>query len=138
MEKTINKLVRRYKTNCPYTIAQELGIRVSFADLGKSTRGIYYRKLRRRFIVIHNALSQEWQRFVCAHELGHERLHKGVGHSFSVQNTLHNPGKYERQANLFAVRLLVHEDQVGYGETAEEVCRRNGVPKEMQHYFFDH
>lgn len=82
MENTVSKLIQRHKTNCPFTIARAMGIQVRFHDLGTNTRGIYYRKLKRRFIVIHNQLSSEWQRFVCAHELGHDRLHQGISRFF--------------------------------------------------------
>ncbi|NRS20648.1 ImmA/IrrE family metallo-endopeptidase [Brevibacillus sp. HB1.4B] len=131
MKETIRKLVKRYKTNCPFIISRELGIHIRYADLGQSTRGIYYRKLRRRFIVIHSDLSLEWQRFVCAHELGHDRLHKGLGYYFLEQNTLVNPGKFERQANEFAVKLLIFDDKVSGDDTTDEICLRNNIPIEM-------
>jgi Zn-dependent peptidase ImmA (M78 family) len=136
VDKLIHRLVRRFKTNCPFTLAENLNINIWYADLGKSTRGFYYRKLRRRYIVIHEHLPEEWARFVCAHELAHDRLHKGIGYYFIEQNTLLNPSRFERQANLFAVRLLTYGDEIHPGETAEQICLRNGVPREMSKYFF--
>ncbi|WP_309402725.1 ImmA/IrrE family metallo-endopeptidase [Brevibacillus laterosporus] len=90
MEETRNNFVKRYKTNSPFTISRSLGIHIRFTDLRQTTRGISYRKLRRRFIVIHDDVNNEWQRFVCAHELGHNRLHKGLGYYFFEQNQLFN------------------------------------------------
>jgi Zn-dependent peptidase ImmA (M78 family) len=136
MDKLIHRLVRRYKTNCPFTIAKYLNIDIKYADLGKVTRGLYYKKLRQRYIVLHENLSKEWARFVCAHELGHDRLHKGIVLFSFEHSTLFNPGRFERQANRFAVLLLTHGDDIQPGETAEQVCLRNGVPREMYKYYF--
>ncbi|HHY68203.1 MAG TPA: ImmA/IrrE family metallo-endopeptidase [Alicyclobacillus sp.] len=136
VELAVKRLVRRYKTNCPFTLAKSLNIELRREYLGKATRGIYYRKLRHRYIVVHEDLPDEASRLVVAHELGHDRLHKGVGYYFVEQNTLFNPGRFERQANRFAVLLLTYGDEIGPGETAELVCVRNGVPAEMAKYLF--
>ncbi|MEK8132485.1 ImmA/IrrE family metallo-endopeptidase [Paenibacillus filicis] len=135
MEEIIQRLIKRHHTNCPFRLAQELGIHIRYHDLGEQTRGIYYRKLRRRFIVIHDKLTDEWKRFVCAHELGHDRLHKGISRFFLEEHTFFNPGKFERQANVFAVRLLTAGDHPEPGETVEQLCARNGIPEEMRHYY---
>ncbi|MDR9855968.1 ImmA/IrrE family metallo-endopeptidase [Paenibacillus sp. VCA1] len=131
MDEIIRKLTRKYKTSCPFELARALGIHIRYTDLGKSTKGLYYRKLRRRFIVIHNQLSPEWQRFVCAHELGHDRLHKGINRFFLEEHSYFAPGKLERQANRFAILLLTAGITVRQEETALDVCRRSGIPPEM-------
>ncbi|GIO67828.1 ImmA/IrrE family metallo-endopeptidase [Paenibacillus cookii] len=131
VDEIIRKLTRKYKTSCPFELARALGIQIRYTDLGKSTKGLYYRKLRRRFIVIHNQLSPEWQRFVCAHELGHDRLHKGINRFFLEEHSYFAPGKLERQANRFAVLLLTAGVAIRQDETAEDVCRRSGIPPEM-------
>lgn len=82
MDELIKRLVKKYNTSSPFELAEALGIHIRFMHLGDGTKGLYYRKLRRRFIVIHNQLPLEWQRFVCAHELAHDRLHKGVNRFF--------------------------------------------------------
>lgn len=71
MDTTIHKLVRKFKTNDPFEIAKGLNILIRYAEFDEGTRGLYYRKLRRRFIVINNGLDEQWQKVVCAHELGH-------------------------------------------------------------------
>ncbi|MDO7788815.1 ImmA/IrrE family metallo-endopeptidase [Desulforamulus aquiferis] len=135
MDQVINKLIRKFKTNDPFTIASGLNIEVWFEDLGVGTRGLYYKKLRRRYIVIHRDLSEDWQRFICAHELAHDRLHPGFSRFWLDQHSLFNPGKYERQANMFAVRLLLSKTKIHPGETLENVFRRNYIPTEMLPYF---
>lgn len=134
IDTTIQKLVGKFKTNCPFTLADRLNVMIEYLPLPPGTRGYYLYVRRRRFIGISNNITEEMQRFVCAHELGHDRLHKGIGHYFIEQNTLYNPGKFERQANLFAVKLLLGDSIIEEGETVETFCARNGVPGEMVHY----
>lgn len=134
MEKLILSLTKRYKTNCPFTIAKNLNINIVYEDLGQNTRGFYYRTLRRRYICIHKDLPEEWQRFVCAHELGHDRLHKGIGRFFIDEKSFFMPGKYERQANEFAVMLLLSGTNIDEGETLDNLLKRTGVPCEMKEY----
>ncbi|EPY04579.1 hypothetical protein PAALTS15_24210 [Paenibacillus alvei TS-15] len=134
VEKNVRSLIRKYKTNCPFQLAQYLNIQVRTADLGKSTRGLYFHKLRRRYIVINSELPFEWQRFVCAHELAHDRLHKGIGHFFTEQHTLFHVGKFERQANQFALLLLLHDQECLLGETREMYCARNDIPAELARF----
>lgn len=125
------KLVRRFKTNDPFVIARGLNINIRFANFEDGTRGLYYRVLRRRFIVIHDRLDESWQRFVCAHELGHDRLHPGLSRFWLDEHSCFNPGKYERQANRFAVTLLTSGDMLQPGESLMDLLRRNGIPEEM-------
>lgn len=134
MDKLIHRLIRRFKTNCPFALAENLNINIWYADLGKNTRGLYMRKLRRRYIVIHQDLDEHWKRFVCAHELGHDRLHPGVSRFWLDKSSLFNPGKYERQANKFAVRLLTAGDSPRRGEPISAFLRRNGIPEEMSKF----
>lgn len=136
MNELIYKLIRRFRTNDPYEIAQGLGIHIRFADLGEGTRGLYCKKLRRRFIVINEHLDENWRRFVCAHELAHDRLHPGLSRFWLDEQSFFNVGKYERQANKFAVRLLTAGDPPARGETIEALLQRNGIPEEMQMFYY--
>ena len=135
MEKLIRTLVRKYKTKCPFTIAEHLNIHIRFADLGEHTRGIYYSKLRRRFIVINSRLNPHWQRFICAHELAHDRLHRGLNRFFLDEHSFINTNKHERQANQFAVKLLLSFTDTSSIETIEHLFLRNDIPTEMIQYF---
>ncbi|MDB5053259.1 MAG: ImmA/IrrE family metallo-endopeptidase [Bacilli bacterium] len=131
----VKNLTKKHKTNCPFQLADLLNINVWFLELGDNCRGYYLRTLRRRYIAINSSLSDEWQRFVCAHELGHDRLHSGMtGYYFIEQHTLFNPGKFERQANSYAVKLLLGNDSPMEDEGIESYCMRNGVPVEMTKY----
>jgi Zn-dependent peptidase ImmA (M78 family) len=131
MDELISNLITKYKTNCPFELSKALGIHIRFMNLGEGTKGLYYRKLRRRFIVIHNELPLEWQRFVCAHELAHDRLHKGINRFFLEESSYFCPGKLERQANLFAVKLLLANSDPEPGESLEMYYSRIGIPSEI-------
>lgn len=131
------RLVKKYKTNCPFELSRALGIHIRFMNLGEGTKGLYYRKLRRRFIVIHNELPLEWQRFVCAHELAHDRLHKGVNRFFLEENSYFSPGKLERQANLFAVKLLTAGTSIDRDESLQSYYSRIGIPAEVVFFWED-
>lgn len=135
LQPLIRQLIKKHHTNCPFEIATSLGIHIRFADLGQTTKGLYFRKLRRRFIVIHNQLPPPWQRFVCAHELGHDRLHKGISRFFLEEHSYFSPGKLERQANRFAIALLTADLAPGPGESLHEFYLRAGIPQEMLYFF---
>ncbi|EHB65229.1 ImmA/IrrE family metallo-endopeptidase [Paenibacillus lactis] len=136
MDDLIGKLTRRFKTNCPFRISEYLNIDVWFCDLGSNTRGLYYRKLRRRYIAIHEGLDEPWQRFVCAHELGHDRLHPGISRFFLDEHSFFTAGKLERQANKFALRLLTSGEYIQQGESVEEFLRRNNIPPELSEFYY--
>lgn len=135
LQPLIRQLIKKHHTNCPFEIATSLGIHIRFEDLGQTTKGLYFRKLRRRFIVIHNQLPPPWQRFVCAHELGHDRLHKGISRFFLEEHSYFSPGKLERQANRFAIALLTAGLAPGPGESLHEFYLRAGIPQEMLYFF---
>lgn len=131
MENVIRRLVRRYGTNCPFAIAERLGIAVWFRDLGESTRGFYCRMFRRRYIVIHERLDDRWRRFVCAHELAHDRLHPGLSRFLLDERSFFRIGRFESEANLFALGLLTAGRPPEPGETAADWLRRNEIPEEV-------
>lgn len=137
MDELINNLLKKHKTNCPFELSRALGIHIRFMNLGAVTKGLYYRKLRRRFIVIHNELPVEWQRFVCAHELGHDRLHKGINRFFLEESSYFSPGKLERQANLFALKLLSANTLPDQDESLNSYYLRIGIPPEVRFYTQD-
>lgn len=131
MDQTIQQLIKRFKTNNPFAIAEGLNILIRYADLDDGIRGFYYKTLRRRFIVINSGLSYEWQRIICAHELGHDRLHPGLNRFWIDEHTFFNAGKFERQANTFAIKLLTYDLNQNQDESLESYMLRCGIPREL-------
>ncbi len=105
-KKKAASLIRRFHTNDPFTLADALGIHILYSDLG-GTWGCCTTYKRIKFIHINTKISEEKQRFTCAHELGHAVLHPGMSLPYLKAHTLFSPAVYERQANTFAVELLL-------------------------------
>ncbi|MCL6445198.1 MAG: ImmA/IrrE family metallo-endopeptidase [Alicyclobacillus sp.] len=107
IKNSVLKLVRKFKTCDPYRICELKGIIIWKRILSNSIRGMYIRAFRRRYIIINSEIHWQWQRFICAHELGHDVLHKDMKglHVDSVDMPFR--GKMELEANVFAVYLLL-------------------------------
>ena len=71
-----SRIVKRCGTREPFSIADEMGIKVLFCDNFGPLKGMYRVIKRNRFIFINQNLSDQMQRIVCAHEIGHDQLHR--------------------------------------------------------------
>lgn len=129
------ELILTHGTNSPLEIASQRNIMVLFEDLGKSTWGYFSRINRIPSIHINNRLSEEYALFTGAHELGHGVLHPGINTPFLRGNTLFSVEKIERQANKFAIHLLIGQNEPERGETKQSFLCRCGIP-EMFHQFY--
>lgn len=76
LSKIGTSLVRRYGTRDPFQIAERLGINVLYCDGFGSLKGMYRVIKRNRYIFLNKDLGERMQRIVCAHELGHDQLHR--------------------------------------------------------------
>ncbi|MDQ0254890.1 Zn-dependent peptidase ImmA (M78 family) [Evansella vedderi] len=129
IKKKIYLLTRKFNTNCPFKIADEMGIQVLHEPLG-DTLGYYSKHFRIKFIHINEAVNDKKKQFICAHELGHAVLHPDVNTPFLKKHTLFSTDRIEVEANTFAVKLLFHngiEESVTINEAVEEY----GVPKRL-------
>lgn len=126
---TVQKLSKKYKTNDPFKLASELDILVVYANLG-SILGYFDAHFRIKTIHINENAPEELKGFICAHELGHAVLHAKVNTPFLSAYTLYSVGKIERQANTFAVELLLHDDYIKDNSSCSiyTLARNQGVP----------
>ena len=67
--------------------------------------GFYQRYKDVDIIYINQKLNEDEKTLVCAHELGHMVLHSDLN-AIMLDSTLQVGGKYELEANAFAVQLL--------------------------------
>lgn len=104
-------LARKHGTRDPFTIANELGFIVVFAPL-VDMRGFQQSAKRRRLIYINDELDEQQQRLVCAHELAHHLLHRGMNRIFMDQNTYMVTQRFETEANRFAVDLIYSDEEL--------------------------
>lgn len=137
-EQKIKRLVRYYEriTNShdPVKIAEYAGIRILYTPLGEIA-GMYMLIKRKRWIFINNNIPNDSPLFkvVVAHELGHALLHRKENCAFIKNHTLLLTSGIEREANLFAARLLISDDILtSYsGYTQEKFCECTGFPREL-------
>ena len=99
------KLVRKYGTRAPFKIAEALGYIVLYAPL-VGVRGFYQYLKRCHIIYLDPELDEDTARFVCAHELGHSLLHRGINRIFMDTRTFLVSSRYETEADQFAADLL--------------------------------
>jgi len=135
INRRVRRIYKKYRTTDPFVIAKLLKIIVLFLDLPSGMFGYCRRILRRKVIAIDNKLSETMQVYVCAHELAHIILHNGIDHYFIKNNTLVPIGRYERQANQFAVHLLAQGQAREPDEPLNWFLSRCGIPEEMHQYY---
>ena len=114
IRKEIKRLINRYGTRDPFQIAKGLGIHFLIDYDFRSLKGMYKVIQRSRFIFINGNLCERDQRTICAHELGHDRLHrqfakKAAFQEFMLYDMRTRP---EYEANIFACELLIGNDEI--------------------------
>lgn len=130
LSKIGNGLVKKFNTRDPFIIAEGLGINVLFCDGFGSLKGMYKVIKRNRFIFINKDMSEQMQKIVCAHEIGHDQAHR----SFAKEATLQEFMLYdmntraEYEANIIAAEILLDTDELldyiyNYGYTSEQIAK---------------
>lgn len=107
----VESLCKKYMTRSPYELADCKKIKVIKLPLG-SIKGYYSKCYRQKIIHINCDIPDIEQKRTCAHELGHGILHPESNTPFLRANTLFPIGRYEREADYFAVDLLYSDDDV--------------------------
>lgn len=125
------QLQERYKTNCPYQLAEYLKIHVMQHDLHHEINGYYKYDRRNQYIVINANLDQHKQRFVCTHELGHAVMHPHINTPFMRTNTFLSVNKIEREANRFAAELLIPDEDIYKLNNIHLIASLHNVPVEL-------
>ena len=117
-------LIEKHTARLPVNVdalIREAGLELQKMPLAEDVAGWIERRSDNRYrIVVNTRHTHTRQRFTAAHELGHYIYHRdllgdGVADSrgyrgIAVDNRLNNPSiliGHERQANLFAVNLLI-------------------------------
>lgn len=139
--KLVKKLIKKYGTRNPLTLAQELGIHIRYKEYTDDTKGYFVKLLRNKFIIVNSNLSTYDQRIVIAHELGHALLHHSKGDAMIREYTLFPRGRHENEANKFAAELLIDETIIEKEQlttmTIDQLSCFFYAPKELISYKFD-
>lgn len=110
----VRHLVERECTSDPARIAKSLKCRVLYCDLPRHVNGMWRRILRRKYIFVNSAITEEWQqKAIIAHELGHIILHPTY-RAYSINGISFQSSHREDEANEFASLLM------NYGYPADE------------------
>ena len=124
------RLVRRCGTRDPFEIARQLGVEVLFCPDFGSMKGMYRVIKRNRFIFLNRDLTPQMHRIVCAHELGHDQLHRDLAKTGALQEFMlyDMTTKPEYEANIVAAEILLDTDEVldyvyHYGYTSEQIAK---------------
>ena len=126
------KLMRRCNSNNPFTIAQALDIILIYCHL-IDLNGFYQYHKRNHIIYLSEDLDEDTARFVLAHELGHMQLHRDLNTVFMDTKTFNPHSRFERQANTFAVELLLPDELLREyeGYSIYHIAASYGVPQEF-------
>lgn len=108
------ELVQTHETRDPFQLAEELGIHIRYVDDFTKLKGMYRVIRGCRFIFLNSNLNERTLRIVCAHELGHDQLHRplaltGAFQEFMLYDMSTRP---EYEANIFAMEILLDSDDV--------------------------
>lgn len=129
LSKIGTSLVRRYGTRDPFQIAERLGINVLYCDGFGSLKGMYRVIKRNRYIFLNKDLGERMHRIVCAHELGHDQLHRKLAQTNCLQEFMlyDMTTRPEYEANIIAAEILINTDELldfiyNYHYSAEQIA----------------
>ena len=136
ISKCASDLIKTYETNDPFKLAEYLGIDLKFKQL-RNLKGFYTHMLRNKFIVINNKINIVSARTVCAHEIGHDRLHTGLGIKLFQEELCVSlkTSKPEIESNYFAAEYLMPDHKflelVSYDYTYAQIACILGARTEL-------
>lgn len=112
IKKMADSLVKKAGSRNPFVIADENSIFIRYINDFKTLKGMYTVIKRCRFIFINANLPEELQRVVCAHEIGHDALHRYMAQMGAISETalFDTKNSYEFEANVFAAELLIDDN----------------------------
>ena len=110
----VEGLLFKWGERDPFRLAKKMDIEILPLPLGKQLKGYFFYCSRVAIIVLNDTLSEELQRIVCAHELGHAVLHKELAmlNHFQELSLFNSTIRTELEANQFAAELLIEDDAV--------------------------
>ena len=132
IRKKVDALVRTYQTRNPFEMITGMNVILVRCPLD-GVRGFYQYFQRNNIIYIDESLTETEQMFVCAHEMGHMFLHKKSNAVYMDSRTYLNTNRFENEANLFAMELLVSDEFLAdYKQfTTEQISRMLGYHESL-------
>ncbi len=129
---------REYGGRAIVETAENTGAKVWFRPLG-SLKGFYVYEQGTPYIIINDVLDEQTAKVVCAHELGHDILHRELALGGIREGTLFlSNNKTEREANLFAAELLLSDkavlSELQYNSDPVTAAYNLDIPVELLEY----
>lgn len=135
IKEIVEDLITKYDSNNPYEIAEAKNIHIFQHNLHKEIFGFYKYVRRNKFICINSNLDYMRKHYTCAHELGHSELHSRLNTPFLRANTLFSIDRIEKEANRFAVELLLPDiilsEYIDTNLSIDEISEMHSVPREL-------
>lgn len=135
IKQKVEKLIKKFKTNNPYDIADFLNINVLEWSLHKDILGFYKYEKKTKWIVLNSNSNSEEKYFTCCHELGHSVLHERFNTPHLRRDTMFSINKFEREANMFAVELILPDDvwneYTNHYSCLNDLERATGIPQNL-------
>ena len=114
--KSVKKLKRRYREDNLFELCRNIGILLlpqPFGTQKGAIMGFFLEQRRIKTITYNSDLSDDLQRIIVGHELGHSVLHARSGvHAFHDVGLFDVSSRFEKEANLFAAEFLLDDDEV--------------------------
>lgn len=132
IKRRVEQIARKYRTCDPFEMIKGMNVILVYYPL-EGVHGFYQYFQRNNIIYLDERLSENEQRFVLAHELGHMFLHKKANAIFMDTRTQFNTDKFELEANTFAIDLLLPDSLLEeYKEfTIEQISRITGYHQRL-------
>lgn len=132
IRKKVDALIRTYQTRNPFEMIKGMNVILVSCPLD-GVRGFYQYFQRNNIIYIDESLTETEQMFVCAHEMGHMFLHKKSNAVYMDSRTYLNTNRFENEANLFAMELLVSDEFLADHKqfTTEQISRMLGYHESL-------
>lgn len=112
-----NQIVQKSGTQDALQIARNSGIYLHFVEGFKNLLGMYTYQQKERHILLNANMDDILMNMVCAHEIGHDTLHreKAKGKSVLSEFVLFDMRTaVEYEANAFAAHVLIDDDELAF------------------------
>lgn len=110
-----NQIVQKSGTRDALQIARNSGIYLHFVEEFKNLLGMYTYQQKERHILLNANMDENLMNMVCAHEIGHDTLHreKAKGKSVLSEFVLFDMRTaVEYEANAFAAHVLIDDEEL--------------------------